>query len=1730
MKKVYACSLLWFSIAFLAFFAACVSSFAQGRLELSHQSRSFYPGCRLHLGHVRAGTPLDRVIRLDNLGTASLTGVSASTASSKFTLPTAPPATIGAASGQNITVRFQSNESGVFQATLTITSSDPENPSYTLILEATAVAPSLDGLRLVVNEFSNGGFGEQEYIELVAVGEPGACVDLRGYRLDDNSGRGSSCGTSFGISTGYLEFTNHAQWAHFPVGGIIVVYNPDDVNFSIGVFDPYDGNGDYVYTIPVNDANLFRLFSVNPSPIGGNCNVYDGQGSSRYWSVLGIDDAGDLVQVVRPDGTLDHSVSYALSGTGADVDFSAVFSGMDRVFAFMNLTGDDPKDLSNWMENSTAGMETPGFANSLENQRWIDALRPRVFVCADPPCANRPSTLHTNARATSVSSWNWDFDDNGSGDASESQPTSGFTYPFAGEFRSILSVESQSGACILNAKTSLTATDCQNSVYTNLVDDFCVDDVNPASVSIPFIASGVFFPGNVFTAWLVGPSGEVQIGTLAGTSSGSINASIPAGTENGSNYRIRIDASSPATTGLLSPTWSRVVNIDTRPCDIALMATQFDYTYFDPATCAFRTESNAKQFVKVKIAGQPIGAVMSGAVADVEWLVSSVSPSIGDMAPFPTPIRGLWYTPYFTTAGTYYVRARAACPCGGPTYTDAVEIIVQSRDSIAYQGGELDGTYADCWQYRGFAANNAPATVNRVDPTNAKTCDGTLTLGFGSADHLEMRDLFLGDVSGAQLSIAYRTDGGFGPGLDSGENLQFEYSIDCGQNWLPMGGVGGGGDLQFDWTENQVGYDQNPGACCRTGQYSASANGCGFCADNDCPSCQISVALNPLTLNLPVNARNVRLRVRTVNNSFSAIALNRADEVVYFDDIRLNGTMNAQPTARLVMNGVHANCRESEADLTASVENFDLTGACGMQYEFQWWVDGILVATDLSDQPTANRTVSGLSNRSSVWVNIGLYAGSDPAQPNINGCLLFCPPSNPIVIDSIPVPTALLTVRDVSSTLVCRPKASVLRVELEGSAPWAIQYSVDNGPPASVSGINQPTFDFDWFPSADGTYSIELVSVSDANCTQGTVSGTVLVTVISPPVGVDAGLDQVFCRSQSMQIDAPLGNASAPVGRWNLVSGPSNPSFASTPTQYQNELRNLQSGSYAVTWTQGQTGCETEDLAYIHVYDDPAPAGADETRRYCESQALLLTAPPNPGTGLWTCSTCPTAANIHQPNNPTSIVDGLTAPNVYVFTWTVANGPCTGSAMNLTLDPNAVSGTDGLWRGFMDGDWQRCANWDNQTVPNAASDVRVETPSTLTPLDWATVPATTVRSLELNANASTLPVNQLSVALSLNERLLLRSGLLRTDRLGGRVRVLSNDPLSVAFHSTQSYVSGILERAVTTGGAYDFPVGTDAFYQFASVETDAGFAGSTNLTAQFIDRAGTEPVPPPNNLNGTDFNETTANGFWRIEPDQPMAGGAYGLTLQKRNAPPVGVEFVVVKRGADWALPLAPASHQSWTLGPGYIEASAVGYDAFSEFDIAYTDQPFGLHALNFDAEWLSPKTTLLTWDLTSSSPIASISLERSPDMRSFDPIQRFDFSELKTAHQRQLTDRPDESWEHVFYRLHAFYADGKDEYSEVRQLSRERLDMGNRIQATIYPNPSKGVFNLSFDYFKDGELKAETYDLTGKRISSYSYWVSAGNTNIFLDFSDFPAGLYSLRLKINGQAHQLKLVLQPEN
>jgi len=111
------------------------------------------------------------------------------------------------------------------------------------------------------------------------------------------------------------------------------------------------------------------------------------------------------------------------------------------------------------------------------------------------------------------------------------------------------------------------------------------------------------------------------------------------------------------------------------------------------------------------------------------------------------------------------------------------------------------------------------------------------------------------------------------------------------------------------------------------------------------------------------------------------------------------------------------------------------------------------------------------------------------------------------------------------------------------------------------------------------------------------------------------------------------------------------------------------------------------------------------------------------------------------------------------------------------------------------------------------------------------------------------------------------------------------------------------------------------------------------------------------------------------------------------------------------------------------------------------------------------------------------------------------------------------------YYRLKIIDNDGSFAYSVIRPV----IFNNEEIKWQVFPNPSPGVFNLSYQVNDGVTMTVKIYDMTGKTVRQYD---QQGNgfvqkLNIDLHESRFSSGLYLLEAVTNGKKQFFKLMKQ---
>lgn len=199
------------------------------------------------------------------------------------------------------------------------------------------------------------------------------------------------------------------------------------------------------------------------------------------------------------------------------------------------------------------------------------------------------------------------------------------------------------------------------TLVTNTISPlvYNVSAATGASVTVPYTITGNFTAGNVFTAQLSDASGNftspVNIGSVSSTTSGSIAATIPAGTASGTGYRIRVVSSTPNITAA-----NNGDNIT-----INLVSNSIS--------------PSAAQVIPVNTNGNTLTVTESGIISSREWKYSTVSGT--GYQSFTPAQTGTTYTPNFASATTYYVICTSTW--GNVTVTSNEVMITTVGNSIA---------------------------------------------------------------------------------------------------------------------------------------------------------------------------------------------------------------------------------------------------------------------------------------------------------------------------------------------------------------------------------------------------------------------------------------------------------------------------------------------------------------------------------------------------------------------------------------------------------------------------------------------------------------------------------------------------------------------------------------------------------------------------------------------------------------------------------------------------------------------------------------------------------------------------------------------------------------------------------------------------------------------------------------------------------------------------------------
>ena len=88
-------------------------------------------------------------------------------------------------------------------------------------------------------------------------------------------------------------------------------------------------------------------------------------------------------------------------------------------------------------------------------------------------------------------------------------------------------------------------------------------------------------------------------------------------------------------------------------------------------------------------------------------------------------------------------------------------------------------------------------------------------------------------------------------------------------------------------------------------------------------------------------------------------------------------------------------------------------------------------------------------------------------------------------------------------------------------------------------------------------------------------------------------------------------------------------------------------------------------------------------------------------------------------------------------------------------------------------------------------------------------------------------------------------------------------------------------------------------------------------------------------------------------------------------------------------------------------------------------------------------------------------------------------------------------------------------------------LNYSNATNINVYPNPTKGSLNFSYDFEKASAVTANVYDVTGRMVATQDFGTQNAGTQVFtLNVANLPNGNYSLELNTQNNKGVSKFVI----
>jgi len=632
----------------------------------------------------------------------------------------------------------------------------------------------------------------------------------------------------------------------------------------------------------------------------------------------------------------------------------------------------------------------------------------------------------------------------------------------------------------------------------------------------------------------------------------------------------------------------------------------------------------------------------------------------------------------------------------------------------------------------------------------------------------------------------------------------------------------------------------------------------------------------------------------------------------------------------------------------------------------------------------------------------------------------------------------------------------------------------------------------------------------------------VTITVVPLPTTADAGVDISACFSSgSITItgNTPVNGT----GAWSIVTGSNPGATIATIPPALGVLSNATPGNYTLRWTISNDPCtpSTDDMI-VTVVDLPTTANAGPDVELCNQSTAVLTGNiPSVGTGSWSLGMGPGSPILNPIGNVLN-VSNLSIPGTYTFVYTISNNPCTASADNVTVTisapsvggtlsgTSAVCGINGVATMTLSGRVGNVVRWERSndnfgtitTINNLTDTYAVSALTTTTFFRAVVKSGSCPEAYSSTQIVQVLPAPNPGTLSILNGNFEGCGGanfgtLQVIGYVGNIIRWESSQDgfltINTINHNSPTYSFNNLPGATSFRVVVGNNVCPNVVSNLVTINVLQGptiqlsdlsiVVGCNNRSTVKAFATGGRPpysywINPANGNIGNYGN----NGVIISN----LSPGTYNLYVRDANFCYSSIEFTVGTTPSSPELNFVTnitknSARPFWnSIPPGYSIL----------YDLRYSTNPNGpwtsvynINALNYNIRNLLMSTTYY-FQIRSRCVNGGIS-----------------------------------NWSVTYSFTTLSAKDGDQVAYEIEKVSGiEKLN--------VYPNPTKGIFNLTFVANEAKELNIEMFDISGKLVHKHTMLTVEGMNEIPFDLN-LTSGMYLLKIKDGENYRSIKLVIE---